>query len=278
MAVAFRRLGQTLYNLDRIEESSQCLEKSEQLLRQLVARQPRNLQVVLALADTMMAYDECLDEEDDDSQLERFEFAVARCRDISSDHSPEFLDKFASLLSSQAKCQMQNDRVGKAIESLREADRILRTSTAPNEEQKKSLQLTSWEVQMLNACACRLDHDLTAARQNAEKTLEQIELLGQDWEDDTTVTQIQLCCLEIMGCLSNEADPTIEPQWRDMYARLKERLLRLAQSDGQEFTVEAEVTMLLVNDRLNGAICFSDGFCKAAYRYGQRPISHSASR
>lgn len=255
MAVALRRLGQTLYNLDRIDESSRCLQKSEQLLRQLVARQPLHQPILMALADTVIAYDECLDEEDDMAQLARFEFAVTRCQTIASDHSPEFHEKLAKLLSSQAKCQMQNHLVEKALESLREAERILPSPSVSDASQPRSQPrsqlITTLQVQTLYACAYRLHDDMPAARTHAAKALSQIQQAGQSLEEDSSVIQVQLCCLELLGCLAKKAEPNVEPAWQTMYTELRERMLKLAETDGQDFAVVSEIVMQLVSDRVN---------------------------
>ena len=274
MAVALRRLGQTLYNLDRIDESSRCLQKSEQLLRQLVARQPRHQPILMALADTVIAYDECLDEEDDMAQLARFEFAVARCQTIASDHSPEFLEKLAKLLSSQAKCQMQNHLVEKALESLREAERILPSPSVSDasqpRSQPRSLLITTLQVQTLYASAYRLHDDMPAARTHAAKALSQIQQAGQSLEEDSSVIQVQLCCLELLGCLAKKAEPNVEPAWQTMYTELRERMLKLAETDGQDFAVVSEIVMQLVSDRVNEGIAFgSYGSIDAAHRFGR---------
>jgi serine/threonine protein kinase len=250
MAVALRRLGQTFYNSDRLDESSRCLAKSEQMLRQLLTRQPRNHQVVLALADTVIAYDGCLDEENDDAQLERFAFAAACCRKFTLNNSPEGCDKFAALLVSQARCQMQNEMVDKAIESLQEAERTVHAPTLADDSHKRLLRITSLEVQTYLACAHRIMNDLPSAQRIASKTLEQIEQLEDD-KEDTKVIQAQLCCLELLGCMANKVEQNAEPRWLEMYARLRKRLLQLVETDKQEFAIDAEMIMLLVNDRLH---------------------------
>jgi hypothetical protein len=250
MAVVLRRLGESLYYLNRYDESSQSLEKAEQLLRPLVARQPENLQIMMALADTVIGFSEYVEDEDDRALLERFTYATDRFRESALYQSPAGAEKFATLLICQARCQMQNALVDATIDNLREAERIVQAQTAGDETQKRALWLVSLDVDRYLAYAYRLTKDLPSARQLAAKTLEQIELLVEKTEEDPDLIQIQVGCFELLGCLSNKADKIAEPKWMEWYTGFKKRLLTFAATDGQKLEVEAEIMMELVRDRV----------------------------
>ncbi len=57
-AVALRRLGTTLDNLDQFEAASECFRKSQSLLQDLQTKEPRNLDILEALVDHALALDD----------------------------------------------------------------------------------------------------------------------------------------------------------------------------------------------------------------------------
>ncbi len=261
MAVALRRLGQTLYNLDRSEESSRCLEKSEMLLKQLVQRQPKSQEVLIALADTVISYDECMDEQDDSVQLGRFAFACERCREIVRGNSLEYQEKFAELLTSQAKCQMQNELFSKAIDSLGEAERIYGELSSSNsaelsELQQQKLLLGLLRSQTYFANTLRLKGDDVAARERATAAMEKILKLTSDEQASPDGIELKLSLLDLLGGLSKKPNEQSQ-RWSDAFAELKKQMLELAETDGQEFAVEVELVRLLMNDRIHEGLVSS---------------------
>ncbi|MFO0941749.1 MAG: serine/threonine-protein kinase [Pirellulales bacterium] len=258
MAVALRRLGQTLFNLDRTEESSRCLEKSESLLKQLIQRQPKNQEVVMALADTVVAYDECKDEEDDSVQLGRFAFACELCREIVRGNSHEFQEKFAELLTCQARCQMQNELYTEALKSLGEAENVYAElnsveASELSDSQRESKLFGSLRAQTYRANTLRLKGDSDQARDSATATMEKMSRLTSEQQVGPDGMEFQLSLLELLGGLSKKPDEQSQ-RWLDAFAALKKRMLALAESDGQEFAIEVETVRLLMHDRINEAL------------------------
>ncbi len=249
MAVVHRRLGETLFFLNRLDESSQSLKKSEKLLLELADRQPKNQQIMLALADIVITIHEYLEEKNDKSLLERFAFATERCRESLLYESPKGAEKFAALLTCQALCQMQNDLVSEALASLQEAERAIQSQSSVDESQPRALLLKALEIQMCQASAHRLNNDLPLARQVASRTVEQIEQLGKWIEEDPSVIRVQLGCFELLGCLSSKLKEPEQSEWSETYAGLKKRLLTFAVTDGQKLEVEAEIIMNLAKQR-----------------------------
>jgi serine/threonine protein kinase len=253
-AVVQRRLGESLFYLNRYDESSQSFEKSEQLLRLLVTRQPKDPKIMIALADTVIGSSEYFEVDDDSVILERFAFATDRYRESGLHQSPQGAVKYTTLLIRLARCQMRNDLVDAAIENLQEAQRIIQAQPPVDRTQKGELRLNFWDVDRHFAYAYRLKNDLSSARRYAGKTLEQIEQFVLKADEDPEILQIQIGCFELLGCLSSKANKTVEPKWMESYQGFKNRLLTFATTDGQKLEVEADIIMELVNDRANEGI------------------------
>jgi serine/threonine protein kinase len=249
-AIALRRLGQTLFRLDKGDAAIECIEKSEVLLRELLESQAQQKDVVLAFADTVLASEECCEEDDDDMQWgDKLAKAIDHCKILKVQDS-EVAAKTCELFTRQAEFQLRQDLLDEAEETLAKGietvSQFWDAAKLPDDSQLRNALLSN------QLCTIDLRRIKGSDYRNlANKTLEQVMALPDSIYFDDVLLDARFSLLESLGMLSANDFVLPEGQWKGVLSAQIQELTLWAEAGSDDYAGCSEVLAVLASYRLD---------------------------
>jgi serine/threonine protein kinase len=251
-AVALCHLGETFHNLENDDSAKSCLVKADSLLRELLRQRPDDQSTLVAFVDTVFAMDDCMIESDVEALAARYEDVNQRCRHLyEKNPSEELKIKFAEGLARESVCRLELRQLGRAKESLNQAQSLLKSMQSKDAlDNDKALLFAFVQIEEAYAELLTLQGRKSEMKRRAQDVVSLLIQLSPTSRSQSDVWKCELSLMERLGCFEEANTDSFPAEILAAYQSLRSKLISGAATDSWELREGTLVTATLANQRM----------------------------
>lgn len=279
-AVALRRMGETFYMLEQFDSSKECFDRAEALLNALIKANPTSEEIIIALADTVIAREETSGDEDRNWEASCDHIVNACQRALMSHETSDLRVRFAKLLACKSRMLMMDHKLDETETLLQDATRWLEKESRLSDWKSNEMFMgVSLLVEKLRVQSLRMRGQTAAARTYAKLHLDRVLQLTDSLQELPSVIDTEIAMFEAIGCLDNPM-PADAQSSLEMYTARKAKWLEHVVTDSQDFNVALQVASTLCTDQFDFGLFESSEnllelrleFCNARLRQNPKDV------